>query len=557
LPTKLHIKTDLTPISWQQLFDLPSHDPSAVSYLAKAYTWVSDPSLHEQAEFDHRLERTRMLPGHNDIMLDAGVVRRLTADEKPKNTVIMKFVVEAAKNRLRPIRHSKNFNDKFGKETLQQLTVPTRAAVREQVLKGKFAIVVDMTQWFDQLPLDKAVELFFSFDPRDGKGPCCATRVPMGMRHATEIGTSVMRRLLDYEMPANVHVMYVADNVRFIGDADDIVAAFITFAERCSIVGARLNEADVNAVAAEARGTSSRGERKDSAIARGLIRQKYDFLGEQFDHSNNTMCSTQKTQAKFVITWARRTNWTNRQFAAHLGLLYYATSTARISLTNYHSVIRHFARVARTLNEFPERWDAPAERLPWGAQAELQEWTDRVMRNEPMAIPALEPQTCRHVICTDASGIGWAGIHVNLDSGAVQTHAERWPRGHVLQGAHSASTEPQAIRRAICRFLRPADEGAVCILTDHASVVHAVRKGHAMSYDYTKMLETMVFFKCQFFIKHIAGVENPVDLPSRGVGAVDPTTTVPAVMRLFDGAVYIPPQGPFSLPVKGAAPAPR
>ena len=486
-------------------------------------------------------------------MIDAQVVRRLDNGETPQGTLIMQFVIEMIKNRLRPIRNAKNFNNTFGRETLQELKVPSRTAVRCDVLRGRYAIVVDMTQWFDQLPLDKAVELFFCFDPLDGKGICCATTVPMGMRHASEVGTGTMRRLLDYKMSNEVYTKCVADGVRFIGEIDDIVAEFITFAERCSIVGAQLNEANVDDITREAKESVARGEKKDSAIARSLVTQKYTFLGENFDHTNNTMCSTKKTQEKLVLTWSRRDCWTNRQFASHLGLLYYASSTARISLAQFHSVIRHFARVCSMLQKHPECWDDPAEPLAPSLQAELKTWSEHVMRNTPVDIPLLEQQECGSIICTDASGTGWAGIHINLESGAVQTFREDWPPNHRLIGAGSPSTEPQAVKRAICRFLRPADKGVVCVLTDHSSLVDSLEKGHSKSYDYTLMLQTMSCFAAQFFIKHIPGDENPVDKASRGACDVDVATAVPTVMRLFDGAVYVPATGPFSNPLKTAA----
>jgi hypothetical protein len=496
---KLHAK-HVTPIDLGKLCGLPSQEPAAKRCWLQALGWLNDPERYHHVAFDGRLPGHRMLKGDIPVLLQDGVLRRLRPGERARGSVRVFFVVELHKLRRRGIKWTKDVNDAIGRETLQKLPIGTRAELRRSVLTGGWAIVVDGKQWFDQFPLSDEVGLYMCFDPSDGQGPACLSRLAMGQRHASEVGTAALRRLLDFDR-SKVTVDYAADNVRFIGRTkQDVLSAFIAFAQRCHAVGAQLNEIDVAAVVA------------DPKLAETLLTQKYDFMGETYDHTDNTMCSTEKTIGKLRTTWARREGWTNRQMAAHYGVLFYASSTARVGMTRYHSPMRYYAEAMTRMQANPAMWDEPAKPSPPQVAAQLEEWTNTVLKNEPVPIPNLDAYKCRYVICTDASGVwGWSAVCIDLKTDQVMTHCERWSVISGLRGSGSTLTEPQGILRGVRRFIRPDNTEGVLVLTDHSGVVPSADRGYAKSFAYNQMVSGFQDFNCPFALQHIPGEKNPVD----------------------------------------------
>ena len=65
----------------------------------------------------------------------------------------------------------------LGRDTLQACPHPPRPRIRHHVTRGSHAIVVDMRQWFDQLPLADEVALAHDGTPY-GNLPC--KKLPIG-----------------------------------------------------------------------------------------------------------------------------------------------------------------------------------------------------------------------------------------------------------------------------------------------------------------------------------------------------------------------------------------
>jgi hypothetical protein len=446
--------------------------------------------------------------GDIPIMMDANTVRQLKRGEIPLGAVRLFTVEELHKLRRRPIKWPEILNMFRDRRTLQYLRVVPRHEVRTNVTTGEWAIVVDMMQWFDQLPLSQRVQMYFCFD--GGKfGPCCLTRLAMGQRQATEVATAVMKRLLDFAKP-NVNVDFAADNVRFVGKREDVTAAFCEFAERCRCVGAQMNEITAD------------DARRPEAVER-LLTQEYDFLGEHYDHRDNTMSSTEKTMKKLNATWSGRNSWTNRGFATHFGVLLYASSTARIELYRYHSALRHFAAVASRMQANPDMWDLPMTQLSPGVEKEMCEWTNAVLINEHVPIPRMDAMTCTQMICMDSSGLGTSACHVDFRTGAMAAFQERWTSESGLLGAGSTETEPAGVLRAAYKFIKPSFTGACLILTDHKPLVSSDVRGYAKCRAYNEMTRRLRRdFKCRFVWQHTAGVTHPMDPGSRFVSEPDP-----------------------------------
>jgi hypothetical protein len=491
---KLHAKF-VTVISLDAVDQLSSVDPETVAYWKRARPWLDDPTRYAGIPFDGKLPKPRLAMGDAEhdsdlsIMFGNATIRQLRRErwengmkierEEPLGRVKLFTVEELEKDRRRGIKFPDVVNEHRGRDTLQPLSVVPRVVVRQHVHDGKWAIVVDQKQWFDEMGLSEEVQRYFCFDG-GSLGPCCITRLAMGQRQATEVATAVMRRLLDFER-SDVTVDHAADNVRFIGKPDAVVAAFTKFAERCGVVGAQMNEI-------------SQEDAKDPAAVRRLLTQEYDFLGEHYNHKTNEMSSTKKTVKKLNETWSHREEWTNRGLATHYGVLLYASSTMRVEMFKYHGAMRHFSGLATRLQAYPALWDVPTDPFPAAAMKELTEWTELVLKNQPVPIPLMDTVRCGKALSVDSSGVGWDATLLDIATGAVKLASGQWTLESGLIGANSTLTEPAGVLRAICKLIDPKYKGGVLILTDHAPLVPAYERGYSRCWSYDQMLRGMQHF---------------------------------------------------------------
>ena len=402
--------------------------------------------------------------------------------------------------------------------------VPDRRAVRRGVM-SEGAICVDMAQWFDQIPLDAGLHKFFTFK---NKGQTYAlTRLPMGQRQATEVATAITRLLADFPHD-EVAVEVVADNLRFAGSKGPVCAAFATFLERCKFIGAQLNEISTEA---------------GSDDIEKLYSQEYDFLGERYNHRSKTMKITNKVMTKLQTTWEGRNAWSYRGFACHIGVLLYASSTARCDLSKYFGALRAFSAVSKTLQEDESLWDKLMPPMPIKLSDSLAAWTQDVLRSEWVPVPQEEEETL--TICVDASRWGWAAVSIQAKTGSIETCQKPWytAEGH----GQSTTSEPKAARAAIARFVAPGHKGLVRILTDHMGLVHAAAAGYGKSWEYNQVLAMLKHFPlATFSFEHIKGEDNPVDGLSRGE-----TSAVLSATDITNLSAKKVTPGPFGNPLRG------
>jgi hypothetical protein len=500
----LHQKM-VTTINLEAVSRLSSIDPEAPARWAQARRWLSDESLYSEVPFDGRLPKPRLETGDLETMIKAGVIRPMLPSERPRGALRIFTVAEVHKHRRRPIKWPQAVNETCGRDTLQSLTVVPRAEVRRQVKPGEVAILVDMAQWFDQIPLGSKVQSYFCLDGGH-LGPCALTRLPMGQRQATEVATAVTARLLDFACDEGVVVAYAADNVRFVGPRKGILSAFRCFLKRCAEVGVQLNEL-------------KQCDYDNAQQVEALVTKQYDFLGETYDHAAALpkMRSTEKTMAKLRTTWSERAGWTVRRMACHMGILLYTSSTARIPLSKYFGTMRFFASLARAAQADESVWDRPLVGMPVAVQRELAEWTSRALANRWVPIPDYDASAPDITICSDASGWGFGSIAVFAESGLVRMINGPWPAGSSLTGAGSVSTEPAGVKAALCAFVPPTSRARVLVLTDHEPLVAAARAGYAKAYTYNQLLDWIgINLAATVSFAFVAGVTNPADDLSRG-----------------------------------------
>ena len=333
---------------------------------------------------------------------------------------------------------------------------------------------------------------------------------------------------------------YAADNVRFVGAKTEVIAAFKTFVERCRKVGAQLNELETADFS------------NNSKIA-ALCTQEYDFLGERYTHAaaTPTMKSTEKTMNKLKATWGKRGAWTFREMVCHYGILMYASSTLRVNMAERFTSLRHYSEVARRLQAHAELWDTPAS-VPAAVMADLTAWTAIVSANEAVPIPAYDEKEADRLICVDASGWGYGAVCVDLKSGHTMAHQAAWPSGSQLAGAGSVLTEPAAIKAAVYRFIQPAFDGSILVLTDHEGFVKAHPKGYANSWSYNELMLALGHFTARFVFQHIKGELNPVDGISRGAAATNASAYGAAARKLAASSIVTQSTRTFGTPLHRA-----
>jgi hypothetical protein len=122
-------------------------------------------------------------------------------------------------------------------------------------------------------------------------------------------------------------------------------------------------------------------------------------------------------------------------WACHIGVLMYASSTLRVDLSQRFAALRFYSETARRLQASPSLWEVPLPHpLPPAVEKELTEWTEALLANAPVPIPTFAPDTPSRLICVDASGWGFAALHVDLAFGHAHVHQEGWYQIPILQG---------------------------------------------------------------------------------------------------------------------------
>lgn len=181
----IHAK-DVKPIDIAALNALKTL-PTDQGLWAQTSHWVfARENTYDQVSFSGKLERSRLSWADENTLVRLGLIRVLDERDAPLGTVKLFWVAEWAKRRRRPIRWTKDVNDILGRETLAGVKMPSRAEQLQQALTGCWSICLDMSAWFDQIPLSEEVQRQHCFIGRDGR-IYCLTRLPMGQRQAVDV----------------------------------------------------------------------------------------------------------------------------------------------------------------------------------------------------------------------------------------------------------------------------------------------------------------------------------------------------------------------------------
>jgi hypothetical protein len=459
--------------------------------------WCTDASRYANVPCAEPIT-TRMSQADVDKTVSAGAARKLARGEQPRGWCNVFCVPEWHKNppRRRKVAHPAEVNATLGRETLRKLSIGSRLSIRQGAFEGEHVVTVDGTSFFDQFPLTDDVGLNFCFRTQNGD-TYCLSALPMGQRHSSEVATSLMRLLADFERP-HVRIDIATDNVRFVGPYDAIIAAVTEFAARCDKVGVILNEL---------------GSAASSTEIAGLVSHSADFLGEITNYVDKTVTVRQKILDRIADVWTLRYSWNYRQFVGCMASLLWCAGPQRVDIAEHFASMSFLREAGRTLHFNVDAWDALVV-VPDAVKLDLKDWVAVALRNEPHPILPLTAVPTAF-LCTDASAWGWGAIFACNGT----TLNAQMPWGASLADAHRSTTaEPEAIWRAVCKFLSPADNLTVCILTDHSGFAARYPKGFSASAAYNGVILRLHrrFPNVTFVLKHIPGKSNLADGLSRG-----------------------------------------
>jgi len=280
------------------------------------------------------------------------------------------------------------------------------------------------------------------------------------------------------------------------------------FIERVRAAGALLNE--------------------DASDLEKLLQTSGDWCGVHLDMTAKTVSLTQKCLDKLLSSWERRHSWTWRNFAAHVGLLFWSWGILDAPIADYFPLLRFMSASSRLLQARPDLWDKPAWIWP-SVVPTITEWHRVACANAPRAVAVHTPP--EWLVCTDASAWGWGYVALNTGTGVTYRHGAPWDVAtrmrHGLRLGHSAFAEPKAILNSLCHLLstREGMPRHVRIGTDSTVARASFQRGfNSHSWDINECLrEWRRIFGTHFelSVEHIPGKQNPADALSRGAAETE------------------------------------
>ena len=501
----LHLK-DVAPVHQRLLTEMIVMDLSLKEDWSKSLRWIQE-------------EPEGVAKGQTvEAKLTAEGVKRMcaigqaeeTIEAEVRATVNVFPVEERAKERERVIKHTKPFNERYGRDTLLGLKLLRAKDLVGTVHDGKYCITLDFSAWFDQHEIATKVRPWFCFFFEGKWYRLC--RLPMGMRQAVDIADTATRIIASFPVPAGVRVDTYVDNIRFLGDClDDVVAAATEFVRRAHHVNATINEVspslkvDVEKIKEE---------------LKKLVKTSGEFLGIHFDYINKVVKVGAKALVKLVALKEvfDHGECTHRNLLAIFGVLFFALQATGAHACRRYYALREYSDASRLLQKDPGRleslWKCSPSRL-----SHIKKWIEDVLANTPvMVAQKVSASDAEYIIVVDASGWGWGAILVNQRTGSIRTWNEPWNKGWV--GARkSAWSEPEGAKRAILHFFPEGTSHSIGVLSDSSTAVGAYTKGHSMKFAVNRAIvdfET-AFQSWNVRWYHIAGVLNCSDGESRGM----------------------------------------
>jgi len=480
--------------------------PAAVQETAdrcrEALRWTWDPEKYSHVQAAG-VYRTRLAAKELQEVAAKGKIER--HEGRHKGSVRVNAIPEAAKERRRLIEEPVEIN------AATKCDVKVKfAGIHERhmaVLEGPICADFDFSAYYDHFELGPQIRSLYVFEDMQ-ENQWHMNVMTMGQRQSVEVAVATTDQILNFPSEATYREPYI-DNVRFIGELEKVTSQAATFLWRAKAANIAVNDVDMTQC------DTLEGARRE-AIKH--IHTEGVWLGEIFNYEMKTVAISKKTREKIEVCWTRREQWTWRNYAAMMALLFYATQTVGLKLAPYFAALRAYSAASRMLTAHPELWNQKAWRLQNHAEEAVDQWRQAILSAPPRRItPESAPE---YVMVTDASSWGW-GSMVQTPDGNVQADSHAWSqtdREAGLDNRRSTQAEPEAIFRALCKCLPPSKAATIHVLTDNAAAVGAIARGYSLAFRLNAIINRIsrTFPRLKVTASHTRGDANPVDGMSRG-----------------------------------------
>lgn len=519
----LHVK-DVGTIDIAAARELPVRDAKTRENMNHSLKWLLDKNSYDMAKLKFRdangTPHARMSHDYVMKLERFGVIRAIRRSQVKGHAKVF-LVPEHAKKRFRPIMHTFDVNDAFGKATLRKLKMTGKNDITTFPFKGECCAAFDFKAYFHQFQYGEGVGDLFCF--RSNGKFYALNKLAMGQRHAVEIAQSVTDVLLDFPERRCKTVGSVIDNVIFVGSREEVRHDIVIFLERCKLIGAMLNEQEE----IEANGIDS------------CIKTKLEWCGVSLDFANSAVALTEKSLEKTRLSWSNREYWTWRNAAAHIGLMFWSWGILDIPVHEYYVLLRFISHAGQILQADENLWDQRAP-IPPSVMKVMEKWTSLIFANAPRTVSPSSDTAW--YICTDASRFGWGYVALHK-SGEIRTHGERWSteqlqdiyaRGGFQKMSKSVYSEPLAVYFSLCHLLKNNNNMdlhfapeisenlryKIQLATDNVSTKYTLQRGFASrSYDLNVAVRNIrnAFPQSKFDIDfhYVPGKQNVSDPYSR------------------------------------------
>jgi integrase len=403
----------------------------------------------------------------------------------------------------------------------------SRQELRSTFSCCRFRWQFDFTSWFDQLELQNIEYFVCRGTPAmvDVNGSpesfeyFALTRPPQGGSWCSHLLSTLTWCIAEplLKMPGIVVATQI-DNVAIGGDdPQQFLSALRVFLQRCTHVGAQLNDMDTF--------PATDGEILRVADARNSL----TFLGEVY--KDDVVCNTVKNIEKITEAWTRlqrsigvdSSPVTRRHIASLIGTLVWCAHTLNEPLRSHYTVLKTFSDISRGATS-ARGWDEAILITPRLVNT-LAPLVGIVLRNSP----AKASEFKRHaedaiynalqydaIIVVDASATGAGALIFFPHTGEVVECRMGW-RTHI---AHSAWAEPIAAREAV-RLARSWGAKTIAVVTDHAALAHGQRRPLSGNGAFSCAWHLNEFYRELYTVEgdhqvfYVEGCKNPADGPSR------------------------------------------
>lgn len=514
-PPTFHAKILDKRIDLALLCELPGDDPVLQRALVDALRYISDPEMYKDVPVrgSRGISRARLTKCQVKALLKARIIREIGAADVLGH-IEMFTVLEVFKNRLRPIKWPKLINAVLGPDTIDpDMDIAGKKKILEIIHAGNFCAQYDGSSFFDQFLLHPDIGRRMCFK-KGGKYFCMET-CPMGQRQSVQVAQRIMQKITNVPEGRTKRAVCI-DNGLLVGDYDSVRHDLEQVRERAKHVGCTLNEAnemdnDIDSCIMSSMGPTS------------------GWGGVCFDLITKETWLTEKVLAKIRRSWEIlcTCGWNYGGWESHVGCLFWSLGIIDVPIADYFAMLRFHSSVSHKLSESGgAARDEPID-IPQDVLGDVKAWTELCFANKRFVAPPKGNRQPTWLVCTDACRWGWGMVAVNVTSGEVREHGERWGKQframHYDKLQRSTFTEPQALVNAMCHLLRVSGEMQHIIIgTDNVATKCAFNKGwNSVSYDINDCVRRLRnMFPQQFFsfsVKFVPGRLNVLaDRLSRG-----------------------------------------